>query len=271
MDWKDGKMVKMSGEKEVLPVVMPPVTCLQYESHLFAVLYANPKFVPWIYSNYIQLWMHKTNGAIYGNYVIAPVEHGTLREAFFEHVAHETMVYGYDCQNQLFYLADFVQGKYQFFRCSFEEFRNSYQKGYQESDLVWSTFRLWRIETQKYFHKESIRTFDGFRMHNVLRLLEDYYAGFNSYEHYGWICSSEEDDIANRKYGVRCYDELGSYVADFKDIKDCRRAYIMPFYLFYAQKKLMELRLDYIDANVSAIPERLNEGLHELRVSEDEI
>lgn len=298
----------MKNNELQLPVAIPPVSCLQYESHLFAILYTNNAFLPWIYSNYIQIWMHKKGDLIFGNYftssiyvnscpyifqqiidrntvsggysdtvdfvinsiknknyVIAPMDHKALSAAKYEDVQHETLIYGFNYQHEILYLADFVQGKYQFFTCSFNEFRESYEKVHQEKDLVWDTFRLWRIEDNKFFWQESISAFSGFNLNYTIRLLEDYYSGFNSYKHFGWMPASNADDIESRKYGIECYNELIEYVSGLKSSLDGRNAYAMPFYLLYAQKKMMEFRLHYINSEILTIPKELFDELQELQ------
>lgn len=166
-----------------------------------------------------------------------------------EHKWHELLIYGYDLDNQVFYIADNLgHGKYVKTECSFNEL----EKGY------------WAIEADVEFY-HNIHLFDKhyeegvyIDVEQILLTLENYLFSKRSINMF-----VKEKTI----YGVdsisRMMEQLES-TSYSDDIQVDTRA----FHLFWEHKKLMVLRLEYLKKNSNlVIDEMLIEGYKSLENS----
>ena len=166
---------------------------------------------------------------------------------------HCPMVFGYDSDEKIFYIADFFKdSKYSFECVTFDQMKTSL--AYNEKEFDFYSDMLFRTIKKKegYSYKFSI---DGLR-----NRLEEYLISKDMYSNtYPQFQSNDLEqslfyDIKNDfqfDFGLKCYDAAIWCISS---------AYISrrQFHLFYAHKILMRHRLEYLSGRYNL------DGIHEL-------
>lgn len=270
--------------QNVLPVSYPIITTYTHHAHLFSILSNYEQALPWIYCNYIQLYINKDyyqNG--WGDFYFAfphdvrPAEscrsirtqkidrdlinlkwdqitdfirdcidrdnyvHLMVNRFFIPHYRqyqkenrkHDILVYGYDAAAEMVYVADFFKAnKYSFEKVSFSDFNQAYSTCSLtcNSDYSKNTTFIYK------FIAEADHNCDIGKIKNDLEL----YLTKNVDQHLG-IYEKETTAV-----GIEVYDVLKNYVRQ-KMAKNERVYDIRAFYMLYDHKKLMGLRLKYLE------------------------
>ena len=153
------------------------------------------------------------------------------------HLNHKICIYGYDQNNDTFYIADntFGQGKFTESTCSFQDLEKAYHAAYATNKLPQVKIELLRLF--KYSKYESNK--DGFdagelKPYQIVCQLENYI-----YSRFDWDYIHHNPSI----YGMKSVEYFIDNLNDESDSRIDMRA----MHLFYERKKLMVLRLNYIN------------------------
>ncbi|MGG4094502.1 hypothetical protein [Paenibacillus lautus] len=151
-----------------------------------------------------------------------------------KHKNHDIFVFGYDDDEQTFFVADFFKGHYSCQTISFDCF----------SAAVNSTFR----DENQFKDIQMLKTLDNpvhsvycFDIDNVLIQLKDYLGEYNSSLRYREF-EAPLPDTDNRTWGLGVYDSLISSISQEKVPKVTRRS----LHALYEHKKLMVGRVKYL-------------------------
>lgn len=149
---------------------------------------------------------------------------------------HDVLVYGYDSNEEMLYILDFFNdGKYTSKRISFSDFNQAFSKCniLSDEDYLHGMVRLYKFNN-KYDYKFNIK--------NIVNSIRSYL--FSNIPEYWDIYNT--DDMEDTDFGVEIYTTLKNYIInkmskgeDYIDRK--------PFYMLYDHKKIMCLRLKYLN------------------------
>ncbi|ANY69373.1 hypothetical protein BBD42_24970 [Paenibacillus sp. BIHB 4019] len=163
-----------------------------------------------------------------GNYIYTVVEQSVFLDGI-DHFQHDTFIYGYDMDEEVFYVADFTfKGKYSFEKVSFAQLRMAYEAVNDEWDWLMGGrggVALFSFRDARY----------EFNIELVRRLIQEFLA-----------CSSSFSLGSDRRcaFGLDVYEALaedaikaaaGEWEPDYK-----------PFHVIYDHKKLMLKRIEYM-------------------------
>jgi hypothetical protein len=163
-----------------------------------------------------------------GNYIYVVVEQSVFLEGI-DHFQHDTFIYGYDMDEEIFYVADFTfKGKYSFEKVSFADLRMAYEA--IDDDRDWLMGGLGGVALLSFREAHY-----DFNIELVRRLIQEFLA-----------CGSSFSIGSNRRcvFGLDVYEALaedarkaaaGEWEADYK-----------PFHVIYDHKKLMLKRIAYM-------------------------
>jgi hypothetical protein len=168
------------------------------------------------------------------------------------HLLHEIFIYGYDDDKNVFYMGDNTTGKYNHDQVTYEEITTSTNAllemyGDNNEDTVLHNYREKSIymmsigknverNGQDPFFSKDVFEINIKKIINDLKeylLLDNYAEGYKYSNYY--------------VYGIDCYNELVKFVSYAMETNQCvdRRA----FYSFIEHKKLMLLRMEFINGN----------------------
>lgn len=160
------------------------------------------------------------------------------------HLAHEIFVYGYDTEENLFYVADnFINGKFSFEKCDFNELAQSYL--YNNSDYSFvKSIRFLRVHEN-----------EGCNL-NINQIIFGLKSYLNSSEIFNL------DGQLQMLYGMSIIDFYLKKISSLnEEIIDIRF-----FHLFYEHKLLMEMRVNYLqEKRVIIDNDKLGELANELK------
>lgn len=165
---------------------------------------------------------------------------------------HELFVYGYDCEERVFYCADFTfsqSGKYSFKKVPFELVCRGFVDVTEDTDylLRWEGgILLTKIRLQK----ENKYNLD---LNYIKRNFQEYLEGVNSFTHFGLFYNQKVmsqgargEPFAYHTFGINVYNTLSGYL---NGVSDPQKIDLRPFHNMYEHKKLMKKRIDYFAAN----------------------
>lgn len=163
-------------------------------------------------------------------YVLADISK-ISRYSVNENKNHEIFLYGFDIHQELFFIADYIQGKYIQFTASFKEVEEAINDiNKKKSD------HLNHIEIWKYI-PESSYSFDIIHVRNQLF---EYVNNINSSDKY----RQKTTPYSFRTYGLHVFDIILNHLQNVQNSNG--RLDIRPFYLLYTRYKLMCDRLKYM-------------------------
>lgn len=271
--------------KSKLPVCYPMITTYTQHAHLLTILTGNEFTYDWIFSNYIQLYINKDYEHNWGDFyfpfpyelrpsdtckwiiskkigkdlilkkwrtiidfVIDSIDMGNyihtminnfyipLSQAYKKYnYRHDIFIYGYNTKERILYVSDFfATGKYSFEEISFTDFEKAYSADHlaANSDYLNGLVYLYSL------NKECDYKFD---INNIISSLKAYY-NCNTPEY--WLMYNNEN-IGNIVFGNQIYTTLSNYIS--KAINGNADIDLRPFYLLYDHKKIMLLRIKYLN------------------------
>lgn len=150
---------------------------------------------------------------------------------------HDALVYGYDTEEQIVYMADFFHGIYQLAEISFEEFVEGFEKvslSHQE-DFLGGVNILYLQETDVPYK---------FNLKKCANGLLDFLNSDNTQIH---SILNELDNKDMVYYGISCYDGFVEYFEqEQKDIESIVELEYRPIHYFYVSKELMRRRFEFL-------------------------
>lgn len=172
------------------------------------------------------------------------------------HIDHDIFIYGYDDRKKLFYMSDNTAYKYEQTTVKYEELSNSF----------YSIIKLFHRHEKKFFYSEKsimllkvmkntevngknptyIKETYDINSSKILNDTKEYLLKDN----YGEKYRRSEYYV----YGIDCYDELEKFVCQY-NIKNID---FRGFYSFLQHKKLMLLRMEYLNVNYN-LSEQISE------------
>jgi hypothetical protein len=144
---------------------------------------------------------------------------------------HEIFLYGFDTHQELFFVADYIEGKYIHFTASFKEVEDAINNMDHTKCEHLKHIEMWR------FLPESNYSFDIFHVRNQLF---EYVNSVDSSEKY----RQKATPYSFRTYGLHIFDIVLKHLQNIE--KSNGRLDIRPFYLLYIRYKLMCERLKYL-------------------------
>lgn len=271
--------------KKTLPIIDPVITSYTKHAHILSIIGNHEQVYPWIFSNYIQLYINKdfkydvsdfyfpypyelgfadvcrwildqkidksfiynrwesvidfiincidSNNYVHTmiNYFYIPVSHMYNKNDFY----HDILIYGYDLDKGILYFRDFLNGlKYSSAEVSFSDFTKAFSQGNStnKQDYLHGMVRLYKFNND-YDYKFNIK--------NIINSIKSYLSGKTPeyWELYN------VGDRENTVFGVEIYTTLKNYI--IRQAKGEFYIDIRPFYLLYDHKRIMCLRLKYLD------------------------
>lgn len=277
----------------LLPVSDPMITTYTQHAHLLSILSNYEYTYPWIFTNYIQLYINKDykhnwgdfyfpspyevrpsdtcqwiisqkinrksiarqwNSAVdfvvdsihSNHYVHAMVNlfYVPVSDCYHEvHLNHDLLVYGYDLDQELFYVSDFFKGGiYSREVISFKDFNLAFLHydtvpHHKELDYLNGLIYLYQFDQEcKYRRDLDIQAVMNSIRHYLNNTVPEYW------HHYNFGADKEKLDFGRQIYAtLKNYAKTTSELASALDIR--------PFYLLYDHKKIMMLRLQYLYNN----------------------
>lgn len=168
---------------------------------------------------YIYLLVSKKDIMVY------KYEREELREQ--DRCAHDLLIYGYDINQQVFYIADnFMDGKYSFQNCTFKELEVAIKNiEYHREPRLGFKGNIELLE----FYSEEPQEF------NLKRVLESFYDYILSRPTSMWNTIEFRNVYGEKKwyFGLECYEYILQQVYDM----DQNNIYIQDFHLMWEHKK----------------------------------
>lgn len=171
---------------------------------------------------------------------------------------HNILIYGYDYEDKLIYIADFYKSKFTFLTAEFQDVKNAYYAYEDREEKIKDWISYYGFY---FFKKHKLLSHDFLNREKMLQQIKDYILSTDKYKdcNYPFLTNDLEyafmEDIPNAfdfKFGLSFYDVL-------VDLMMKENFLIRPFHLLHQQKKLMNKRLDYLDATInSKYKEQLN-------------
>lgn len=270
--------------RKILPMRYPPITSYQPYANMLSVLINYPETEHWIYSHFIQMKLvlnddfHDISRDVHLTYTsesdrgFCPfIHYQALKREILELVTddfvgffvrclqhdhyvkcivdlskiegtqsyggaknpHEFFIYGYDLERQVFHVAEFdFTGRYSFEITRFDQFDEAFRVCAPEDDYVdgCGVFQLWSKQRYRYEFNAAL----------VADTLEDYLHSRNTV-----FRSQKMND--NDVYGLAIYpymEQYFRYLFGQKNFADTRILHNL-----YDRKRMMNLRLDYMERN----------------------
>jgi uncharacterized protein (UPF0297 family) len=269
-----------------LPIKYPIITTYTQHAHLLAILICFESTYDWIFSNYIQLYINKDYKHNWGDFyfplpyelrpsdtckwvlskkvgkdmvsakwksildfVIDAIDSGnyvhTMINYFYvpfgprfnnQHLHHDILIHGYNLESKIFYVSDFFDmGKYSFEELSFADF----EKAYSSNNLTTNQDYLNGLIYMYSIKEECDYTFN---INNIINPLKAY-LNKSVPEYWSMFNSDNRDHIV---FGNEIYDTLINYITESSNNPSSYIDY-RPFYLLYDHKKMMLLRMKYLN------------------------
>ena len=268
---------------KMLPVNYPLITTYTQHAHLLSILSCYEFTYPWIYSNYIQLYINKDYKHNWADFYypfpyelrpsdtckwvitqkvkrdIVSIKWGSVTEFIMENInndnyihtmlnyfhvpnstryqkqqlLHDILVYGYNFDEKVFYVADFFKQKYSFEKIAFSDL-----------ELAFSTYHLTKnsdyLNGLIYLYSINKDCDYMFNINNIINSIRSYLdAALPEY----WYMYNF-DNRCNIVFGTEIYDTLKNYIVN--QVNNHSYIDVRPFHLLYDHKKIMSLRLKYL-------------------------
>ncbi len=265
--------------KKILPLQTPFVTTFPKDANAVSILLNYPEAYPWLMNCFIQLtcWgnqfldyydFHYRNcplleyqrvkkglvgetakeqlDFIYsslkqGYYIMLPVKTKYISEYGFDSI-HDMLVYGYD-ENDKFYIADnFANGVYRKGSCTRIELKQAVEN-LSEHEYWYNGYRG-TIEMLSY-NPEKRAVFEPYR---IKESIQDYLWSDTSKNWYVSYAMWDSNETENRCFGMQCYNALFKHLEKAKEGEDDTSS-LRAFHLEYEHKKIMSLRLKWLNKN----------------------
>lgn len=179
-----------------------------------------------------ELMIDMINIGLY-SYLNVNIAYITEYKHFKENQMHDIMVYGYDEDEKVLYVADFfVNGKYSMKKVPFDEFNAAYS-------------HIGETEEKDFFPGISCAQYKALKLPFDLKVciqgISDYVNSKNT------VVKSILEEFDNQEdvvYGISCYDAFIQYLQTIPDMEaelDYRT-----FHYFYQHKVLMRIRLEFL-------------------------
>lgn len=153
-----------------------------------------------------------------------------------DNFAHDLLIYGYEINQQLFYIADnFVDGRYSFEKCTFEELETAI-KNVEPKYEPRLGFKG-NIELIEFYNKEP----QGFNLKRVVDSFCDY---ISSKPTSMWNTLEFRNVYGEKKwyFGMECYD----YILQQVNHMNTNNIYIQDFHLIWEHKKHLRRIISYM-------------------------
>lgn len=188
-----------------------------------------------------------TDSLSLNNYVILPVNRRFIKAYQYEgEGTHDLLIHGYDSTKELFYIADFFEGRFNMRTCSFQEVEDAYFTD-KHNPFSWhNTVRLAVQDEHRLHYDFHLAAFHDFDTRVIAEQLSDYIMGDNSIYRYR-ICQKNNDSYGHTVGGVRVYDVLLSYAKERLDQEASLDHRV--FYNIWAHKHMMTLRAKFMKDN----------------------
>ncbi len=276
-----------------LPIAKSPIIGYQYLAYPLTILANDNDYLPWFFSNYIQLIWNTDLSSLLTFYFIDMqynipwINYQLFEKNFLKKNALDLNTFIIKCINDGWY-----------FYSSFDEFfvpdRMEYQKGHTIHDFMIYGYNLEKgiyyilgfnkdfmfdttIITFKQFEEAFSAGIDdnyviklmkkkekfsyNFDMYNVFDLLSDYFYSRNSSARYRYFINPE----ANKVFGMNIYKYLYEFIELLLDNKIPND--IRPLHIIYEHKKCMNLRFKYmINHGLLKKCEELNDHFNEIEI-----
>ncbi|RKP54430.1 hypothetical protein D7Z26_13855 [Cohnella endophytica] len=162
------------------------------------------------------------------------------------HFNHDLFIYGYNEDEQLFYIADFFGTKYSFSEATFTEVSNAFHSTFPE-DPNFNGIQLLSV------NHDELYTFDLF---HIIEMIWNYLNSTPVSRYYKPI----QEPIENEKFGLSVYEEIKSNLISL--------GYAYPvlrnLHILCDHKKLMVLRSIYIDEKYQQPNEKIIGAFEEI-------
>ncbi len=261
----------------ILPTSTPIFSVYNWHSGLQSIILKHPDALPWIYSNYIQIYMnirpeitfadfYLNNGLIHTtscpfihqntisrnvikqltsfvHFFIECLKSGYYLYLFVDvsYISgysrknkgfHELFIYGFDVNQEIFIVSDYINGKYTNFTATFKEIEDAVESTVKENFNHLPDVEMWRLkENSKY----------DFDLQNVINELNEFKNSINSAQR----CRNRTTLNPNLSFGLDVYDTVSKHLIQVQEFD--RKIDIRPFHLFYERFKLMCDRIHYMD------------------------
>lgn len=279
----------MNNEKpqKILPVSYPVITTYTQHADLLSILGNYEQTQPWIFSNYIQLYLNRDFNHNWGDfyfplpYELRPsdcckwiysqkISREFIREKWNSIVAfiidsinmnnyvhmmvnryyipaywhyqksstmHDILVYGYDLEEESFYVADFFKyGKYSFERVSFQDFSQGYMTMGETTNPGQDFFNA-----RVYLYEYNPGCDYSFSFENITTAIRAY-LNAETPEYWNMYNRDNKQDIV---FGREVFSSLKNYLVRMKP--DSQSSVdIRPFYMIYDHVRIMDLRVRYL-------------------------
>ncbi len=269
--------------EKILPMKYPFITSYPYKANLLSVLLNYKDTIPWLLSQYIQLefpqsynfprldmfslnnwktcpWIYyqrigrniiNSKWDSFTDFIIECISREIYVYVFlnmdaFGYVSkHDKFIYGYNTEEQVFFVADFYLHtgfSYAYDKISFSEMEKAYQSTLDEDDWL-SGIELINYRTIKndFFRKSRINY--EFDIKTIKMSLEEYLNSINSSI---VIRNSNEQFKKNFVFGMDIYKQLEKYMNEASKNKHID---IRPFHVLYDHKKYMLYLVYYLYNN----------------------
>lgn len=160
-----------------------------------------------------------------------------------EHFIHPLLIYGYNFNKKVFYVADnCYDGKYSFEMISFDELIQGYIEAvkYDEEYYLDSVNLYQYRKRERFYNWYHNYAFDV----NLVKLsIEDFLSGKGLVEH--GMVPLEQWKRETLVYGVNCYKHIINYLKNINDFSYDSRT----FFVLHEHKKIMLERIEYMQHN----------------------
>ncbi len=267
----------------ILPKEAPMITTYPKEANILSILLNYEKSYPWIMNNFIQLTCYNNQYLDYYDFyyrncplvdyqrinknIILDISDGiipflisSIKKGYYIYLAvntkyipaydydhdipHDLFLYGYNTGKEIFYISDnFVNGKYSNSICRFTELLNAINN-FRKCDYQFRGFRDC-IELLSYNFEERA----CFEEYRVKESMEDYLLCRPTKS---WYVANEiwdKKETKMRTFGLDCYETIRNHINIAKQTGEFENGSRRAFYLMWEHKKIMLIRLKYMQEN----------------------
>lgn len=162
------------------------------------------------------------------------------------HQIHESFIFGYDYTQKIFFSSDFFnKNGYQYKEIPFSEYQKAFMSYTELNTYDFLNGMVYTFEFNPGYR--YVFCFD-----NIVNAIHAYLAGappeywemYNQYNLYWDMnnCPNKNNIV----FGREIYNSLNNYLESVKN-SDASEIIILPFYLLYDHKRLMSLRIDFLN------------------------
>ncbi len=159
-------------------------------------------------------------------------------------ILHQLFIYGYDLENQVFYVGDFTfTGKYSYTTVTFDKVVNGFLNVQPGEDFVFN-HNYKGMRGLYLIKKNTDEKYYSFDSNLVKRTLNEYINGSNTKAHFLQM----RNNYSTNSFGINIYDGIIDQINLLEEKTNTWYDY-RPFHITYDHKALMENRLKYMMEN----------------------